>query len=93
MENVIWGTAELLRLDYALRWATPRLEEGLARATGDAACSDERAAGARHGPNAGLRPQQGHHKSVLSAGMAAFSASHCIAMMALLICRTVARPV
>ena len=39
VENVIWGTAEVLRIDRALRWATPRLEHGLARVTGAIACS------------------------------------------------------
>ena len=42
VENVIWGTAEVLRLDRALRWATPRLEQGLARVTGGDACSPQK---------------------------------------------------
>ena len=44
VENVIWGTAEVLRVDRALRWATPRLEQGLARVTGEHACSPQTSA-------------------------------------------------
>ena len=44
VENVIWGTAEVLRLDRALRWATPRLEQGLARVTGRDACHPQTSA-------------------------------------------------
>ena len=59
VENVIWGTAEVLRLDRALRWATPRLEQGLARVTGGDVCHPQRSALRLKNPSAVARAVAG----------------------------------